>query len=152
MNRPTRNFVGVALALLLGGCSLSGLLGGGAKVPPTLQTLTSEAADPGQIARSANAGQAVTIAIPVVPKELRTVRVPVQLSQVGWSNPQLTFGQADEVATKGPLTVEKDEAATIGHPENPGRFRFRVMYESSPGKGFTTEIHGESSPEIIIDQ
>lgn len=83
---------------------------------------------------------------------LNRTGVPVQLSQVGWSNPQLTFGQADEVATKGPLTVASDEAATIGHPEGPGRFRFRVMYESSAGKGFTSEIHGESSPEIIIDQ
>jgi cholesterol transport system auxiliary component len=80
MNRPMRNFAGAALALLLGGCSLSGLLGGGAKVPPTLLTLTAQAADPGQIARTANSGQAVTIALPVISKELRTNRVPVRLS------------------------------------------------------------------------
>ena len=70
----------IVLAVTLGGCSLGGLLGGGGKPPPTLQTLTAEAADPGPIARSAGAGQAVTIAAPVVPKELRTVRVPVQLT------------------------------------------------------------------------
>ena len=64
----------------LGGCSLGGLLGGGGKPPATLQTLTAQAPDPGPIARTANAGQAVTIAVPLVPKELRTVRVPVQLS------------------------------------------------------------------------
>jgi len=70
----------LALALAASACSLGGLLGGGAKPPPTLLTLTPEAADPVQIARTANAGQAVTIAVPVVSKELRTVRVPVQIS------------------------------------------------------------------------
>jgi cholesterol transport system auxiliary component len=67
-----------AFALALGGCSLGGLLGGGGKPPATLLTLTPAAADPGEIARTANAGQAVTIGVPVVAKELRTVRVPVQ--------------------------------------------------------------------------
>jgi cholesterol transport system auxiliary component len=69
----------VALAAALGGCSLGGLLGGG-KAPATLLTLTPEAADPGQIQRAANAGQTVTIAVPVVAKELRTARIPVQVS------------------------------------------------------------------------
>jgi cholesterol transport system auxiliary component len=77
--RP-RFVVPLAVALALGGCSLGGLLGGGSKPPVSLLTLTPEAADPGQIARTANAGQAVTIAVPVVAKELRTVRVPVQVS------------------------------------------------------------------------
>ena len=45
-----------------------------------LQTLTPEAADPGNIVRSAAAGQAVTIQTPVIGNELRTVRVPVQLT------------------------------------------------------------------------
>src|SRR3954462_10335709 len=62
------------------GCSLGGLLGGGAKAPPTLLDLTPEAADPGQITRTATAGQAVTIATPVAAKELHTVRVPVQVT------------------------------------------------------------------------
>jgi len=69
----------VVLAAALGGCSLGGLLGGGGeKSPATLLTLSSEAPDPGQIVRAANAGEAVTIADPVVAKELRTVRVAVQ--------------------------------------------------------------------------
>ena len=69
----------VVLAAALGGCSLGSLLGGGGgKAPPTLLTLTPSAADPGAIARSANAGQAVTVAYPIVAKELHTVRVPVQ--------------------------------------------------------------------------
>lgn len=71
----------VALAAAVGGCSISGLLGGGgAKAPPTLQTLTSEAPDPGAMARTAAAGRSLTVAVPVIPKELRTNRVPVQVS------------------------------------------------------------------------
>jgi len=70
----------IALGFAVAGCSLGGLLGGGAKAPPTLLTLTPSAADPGQITRSASAGQAVTIAVPVVAKELRTVRVPAQVT------------------------------------------------------------------------
>ena len=69
----------LALAATLGGCSLGGLLGGG-KAPTTLLTLTPEAPDPGQIQRTANAGQTVTIATPIVAKELRTTRIPVQVT------------------------------------------------------------------------
>ena len=73
-----RLFISVFAAASLAGCA--GLLGGGAKVPPTLQTLTPEAADPGTVARNASAGQAVTIATPIVPSQLRSLRVPVQVS------------------------------------------------------------------------
>jgi cholesterol transport system auxiliary component len=68
----------IVLALGLAGCSVGGLLGGGQKAPATLLTLTPEAAAPGEFARSAAAGEAVTIAVPAVPKELRAVRVPAQ--------------------------------------------------------------------------
>ena len=67
-----------ALAVTASACS--GLLGGGAKVPPTLQTLTPDAPDPGAVTRNAVAGQSVTVAVPLVPKELRAIRVPVQLT------------------------------------------------------------------------
>jgi cholesterol transport system auxiliary component len=70
----------VASAMALGACSLGGLLGGGGKPPVTLQTLTAQAPDPGAITRSAAAGQTVTIGVPVVSKQLRTIRVPVQVS------------------------------------------------------------------------
>lgn len=79
MNRPMRIVGALALAASIGGCSLGGLLGGG-KPPPYLFTLTPEAADPGTITRATAAGRAVTINVPVVAKELRTVRVPVQVS------------------------------------------------------------------------
>src|SRR5436305_3702672 len=71
---------GLALAASLSGCSLGGLLGGGSKPPVTLVTLTPEAAEPASIARTAAAGQAVTISTPAVARELGTVRVPVQVS------------------------------------------------------------------------
>ena len=70
----------LALALAISGCSLGGMLGGGAKPPPTLVTLTPEAPEPAAIARTAAAGQAVTIATPNVERELSTVRVPVQVT------------------------------------------------------------------------
>jgi cholesterol transport system auxiliary component len=70
----------LALAVALGACSLGGMLGGGGKPPTTLVTLTPEAAEPQSIARTAAAGQAVTIATPAVQRELGTVRVPVQVT------------------------------------------------------------------------
>lgn len=73
-------FLVVALALSLSGCSIGGLLGGGGKAPSTLLSLTPEAPAPGEFARAANAGQAVTVATPVISKELRTTRVPVQVT------------------------------------------------------------------------
>ena len=77
-----RNSLPIAVAIALGGCSLGGLLGGGGKTPPTLLTLTPQAALQGDTTRSASAGEAVTIAIPVIGKELRTVRVPAQVSHM----------------------------------------------------------------------
>ncbi|MFL6752441.1 MAG: ABC-type transport auxiliary lipoprotein family protein [Sphingomicrobium sp.] len=70
----------VALAFAAGGCSLGGMLGGGGKPPAYLLTLTPQAPDPGQLVRAANAGEAVTIAVPTIGKELRTTRVPVQVT------------------------------------------------------------------------
>jgi cholesterol transport system auxiliary component len=66
----------VAVAMSLSACAL---LGGGPKPPPTLLTLTPSAAAPESVARSANAGETVTIETPVIPKELRSVRVPAQI-------------------------------------------------------------------------
>jgi cholesterol transport system auxiliary component len=73
-----RLLISVFAAASLAGCA--GLLGGGAKVPPTLQTLTPEAADPGAVARNASAGQTVTIATPIISSQLRSLRVPAQVS------------------------------------------------------------------------
>jgi cholesterol transport system auxiliary component len=66
--------------MALGACSVGGLLGGGAKPATTLVTLTPEAPDPGQMVRTAAAGQAVTITTPTVGRELSTVRIPVQVT------------------------------------------------------------------------
>lgn len=68
-----------ALALTLGACSIGSMLGGG-KMPATLLTLTPQAALQGDATRSATAGEAVTIAVPVIAKELRTTRVPAQVN------------------------------------------------------------------------
>ncbi|MBA3511947.1 ABC-type transport auxiliary lipoprotein family protein [Sphingomonas sp.] len=76
-----RTAVAAVLGLALSACSLGGLLGGG-KTPPTLLTLTPQAALQGEFTRTVGAGQAVTIAVPVIGKELRTVRVPAQVSHM----------------------------------------------------------------------
>jgi cholesterol transport system auxiliary component len=76
MKMIVRVTLAAATALSLGGCAL---LGGGAKPPPTLLTLQTTAAAPASVARSANAGETVTIQTPVIPKELRGVRVPAQV-------------------------------------------------------------------------
>ena len=70
----------VALALAASACSLGSLLGGGGNVPPTLLTLTPEAPPTGEFTRVAAPADALTINAPVISKELRTVRVPVQVT------------------------------------------------------------------------
>ena len=75
MSRTSRLAAPIAVALSLGACA--GLLGGGGKAPSWLLTLTPQAPAPASIARTAGPGEAVTIELPVVPKEVRTNRVPV---------------------------------------------------------------------------
>lgn len=63
------------IPLLALGAALAGCFGG-AKVPDQLLTLTPQAAAPAQLARSAAAGEAITIEVPITPQELQQVRVP----------------------------------------------------------------------------
>ena len=70
MMRLTRPMIVAVAALSLASCF------GGKKVPPTLLTLNSIAPLPASIVRSAGPGEAVTIAVPVISKELSTTRVP----------------------------------------------------------------------------
>ena len=75
MKTQLRVTVFAALALALSGCAL---LGGG-KAPAWLLALTPEAPAPADLTRVGSAGNTVTINVPVIAKELRTTRVPVQL-------------------------------------------------------------------------
>ncbi len=68
--RYARPLIVAAFALSLASCF------GGKKVPPTLLTLTSSAPLPANIARTAAAGDALTINVPVISKQLSTTRVP----------------------------------------------------------------------------
>ena len=70
MMRLTRPLAVAVLALSLTACF------GGKKVPPTLLTLNSSAPLPASIARTAAAGEALTIDVPVISKELNTTRIP----------------------------------------------------------------------------
>ena len=76
MSRMLRVSASVALALSVSACT-GGLLGGGGKTPPWLLTLTPQAPAPENIARTAGPGESVTIDTPVIPREVRTTRVPV---------------------------------------------------------------------------
>ena len=71
----------LALAAAVAGCSLGGLLGGG-KAPPHLFDLTADPVAAAAPARSAAAGETVTVQVPVIPRQLRTTRVPVQVSPI----------------------------------------------------------------------
>ena len=71
--RLARSFAAPLAALALAGCF------GGAKVPPVLLTLSPESAAPTEFSRAASAGEAVTIDVPIVAKELKSVRVPAQV-------------------------------------------------------------------------
>jgi cholesterol transport system auxiliary component len=68
----------IAFAGAVAGCSISSILGGG-KAPPVLFSLSS-AAPPAAPVKSAAVGETVTIRVPVIPKELRTTRVPVEIA------------------------------------------------------------------------
>ena len=65
----------LAPLVALGALSLSACFGG-KDVPPTLLTLTSAAPAPASVGRAADPGEAITIQVPVIPKELNTTRVP----------------------------------------------------------------------------
>ena len=80
MNFLLRLAAPALVALAATGCSLSSIVGGGGNVPPTLLTLTPEAQPIGEFTRAAAAGEAVTINVPTIPKELQAVRVPVQVT------------------------------------------------------------------------
>ena len=110
----------VALALALGSCG--SLLGGG-KPPATLVTLTPESAEPAQLARTAAAGQAVTIETPVAARELGTVRVPVQVnpSDVQYvANLQLADTPAKLFANLVAETVRRTTNRVVLDPEQAG--------------------------------
>ncbi|HLL59120.1 MAG TPA: ABC-type transport auxiliary lipoprotein family protein [Allosphingosinicella sp.] len=66
-------------ALTLAGCF------GGAKVPDTLMTLNPAQSRAAATTRSAAEGQAITVVVPTVPRELQTLRVPVHETELGIS-------------------------------------------------------------------
>ncbi len=75
--RQSRPLLALGAALALSGCALFG----GAKVPPTLMTLSAEQARAAATTRTAAAGEAITVVVPTVPEELQTLRVPVHQSE-----------------------------------------------------------------------
>jgi cholesterol transport system auxiliary component len=74
-----RTLAAAAAALTLAGCF------GGAKVPDTLMTLSALQPRTATAARSAREGEAITVVVPNVPRELETLRVPVHETELGVS-------------------------------------------------------------------
>ena len=70
----TNRLILVAPLLMVSAASLTGCMT--KKVPPFLLTLTSAAAAPASMSRTAAPGEAIIIDVPVVPKELASTRVP----------------------------------------------------------------------------
>jgi cholesterol transport system auxiliary component len=74
-----KTILALSCALALSGCF------GGAKVPATLMTLNPAQSRAAAATRSAAEGQAITVVVPTVPRELQTLRVPVHETELGIS-------------------------------------------------------------------
>jgi hypothetical protein len=65
------------------------------------------------------------------------------------AGPDLSFGKGRSGAS---LKLPAGGSTTIKHPGRRGQFPFTVKHRSNQRGSFTCEIHGESSPEIVVDQ
>ena len=74
-----KTILAAGTALALSGCF------GGAKVPDTLMTLNSAQSRVAATTRSAGEGEAITVVVPTVPRELQTLRVPVHETEIAVS-------------------------------------------------------------------
>ena len=69
-------------AFALAACAALAGCFGGAKVPDTLMTLSPAQSRAAAATRSAGEGEAITVVVPTVPRELATLRVPVHQSEL----------------------------------------------------------------------
>ena len=113
-----KTILALGSALALSGCF------GGAKVPATLMTLNPAQVRAAATTRSAAEGQAITVVVPTVPRELETLRVPVHETELGVSylkNAQWVAMPADLFAR----LVSETIAATTGRVVlDPKQFTF----------------------------
>ena len=130
-----------AAAFALSGCF------GGAKVPDTLMTLNAAQARAAATPRTAAEGQAITVAVPTVPRELETLRIPVHESELGVS--YLKNAQWVEMpATLFARLVSETIAATTGRVVlDPKQFTF------DPGQRLTGSLqrfgYDASSGQVV---
>jgi cholesterol transport system auxiliary component len=113
--------------------ALSGCFGG-AKVPDTLMTLSSAQVRTAATPRTAAEGQAITVAVPTVPRELQTLRVPVHESELAVS--YLKDAQWVEMpATLFARVISETISATTGRVVlDPKQFTF------DPGRRLTGSL------------
>jgi cholesterol transport system auxiliary component len=74
-----RTILALGASLAVTGCF------GGAKVPDTLMTLSPAQSRAAAATRTAGEGEAITVVVPTVPRELATLRVPVHESETAVS-------------------------------------------------------------------
>ena len=113
-----KTILALGAALALSGCF------GGAKVPDTLMTLNAAQARAAAGARTAGEGEAITVVVPTVPRELDTLRVPVHETELAVS--YLKNAQwVDNPATLFSRVVSETIAATTGRVVlDPKQFTF----------------------------
>ena len=75
----TRKLLILGATIALSGCF------GGAKAPDTLMTLNPAQMRPAATTRNAAEGEAITVVVPTVPRELQSLRVPVHETELGVS-------------------------------------------------------------------
>lgn len=100
-----------SILLVALGTALAGCVSLGGKPPAALMTLTSAATLPADAARTAQAGEAITILVPIVPQALSTTRIAVMdgttalayVKDAAWVEPPARLFQrlvSDTVAAK----------------------------------------------------
>jgi cholesterol transport system auxiliary component len=113
-----KTILAASAALALSGCF------GGAKTPDTLMTLNPAQARTAATPRTAAEGQAITVVVPTVPRELQSLRVPVHETELAVS--YLKNAQWVEMpATLFARVVSETIAATTGRVVlDPKQFTF----------------------------
>lgn len=133
-------------AFALAACGFLSACFGGAKVPATLMTLSPAQARAAAATRTAGEGQAITVVVPTVPRELATLRVPVHESELAVAylkNAQWVEMPANLFAR----LVSETVAATTGRVVlDPSQFTF------DPGQRLTGTLQrfGLDAPQLEV--
>ena len=113
-----KTLLALGASLALAGCL------GGAKVPDTLMTLSPAQTRTAAAPRTAGEGEAVTVVVPNVPRELNTLRVPVHESETAVSYLKNAQWVEEPAALFARLVTETIAATTGRVVLDPSQFTF----------------------------